>query len=146
MRIALGAVSALLFASSLVFSAGTWRVDSSDVELAKSSVEMLLLGWLGPIAFQVGWYGNPLLLVSWILTGTGRGAIANVVCAGLATMLAASSFVTLPLWSIFGRNEGESATLASPGLGMCLWFLSFCVALGAAMAVLRARRADTAPA
>lgn len=142
-RIGVVALSAVFFAVSLFFSAGTWRVDHGGAELTKSSIEMLFLGWLGPLGLQAGWYGNPMLLVSWALTGVGgRAALPSVWCAALALLLAASSFVTLPLFSIFGRNEGEGATLVMPGPGMILWFASFCIALAAAIVALRAARAS----
>jgi len=135
-------VSLALFGLSLGFDAVRYERVTHDGLL------MLLLGWMGVLALQVGWWANPLLLVGHGLLAFARGprgARAAVVVLSIAVVLAVSSFVTLRTQDMIGRNEGELAgdfERFEPAI--FLWVGSILVAQ--AGAVFRARQLRAAAA
>jgi len=123
--------SAFLFFVSLPF-------DVSHFENVDHSAAFVLgLGWMGPLAFQFGWFANPILFVGWfVLVIAQRRSMQKINAGflGFASLLALSCFVSLPLGSMSGPHEGELARgFQGFGLAIVLWTLSILVAFAGAV-------------
>ena len=97
----------------------------------------LMLGWLGPLIGQFGWFANLLLLVSHLLSLRGWFGKA-AACGLLATLLALTS---LSMRALYGGSDG-SYPIVRTGTGVYLWILSHASAcLGYAFTLVRSGRA-----
>ncbi len=103
-------------------------------------LEMLMLGWLGPMAGHAGWFGNPFLFLTWIIVGgsTQRdpgtkdsvGARATrVLLPVVGVLIASTSVLTLPGADLL--TPGTHGVVTALGPGFYLWFGSFGAALAA---------------
>lgn len=96
----------------------------------------LMLGWLGPLTGQYGWFANPLLLLSHVLPLWGWFGKA-AACALFATLLALTS---LSMRAIYGGGD-EADPIVSSGNGVHFWILSHVTACaGYAFTFARSRR------
>lgn len=103
--------------------------------------EMFALGWLGPMAGQAGWYGNPFLFASWLLVGrsirapqalgSGLARAGRIAPPTLGLAVALTSLVTLPGTSLQTPFTIGNVRLLGPGL--ILWLASFVAAIVAAV-------------
>ena len=113
------ALAVVLFAASIGPDAAVYE------RVAHSGGFMLALGWFGPLTLHFGWYANPLLLVSWLMLPFARSRglrLTNVILASFALLLGLSSYLTLEVCGMIGRNEGETAgDLLSFGPAIFLW-------------------------
>jgi hypothetical protein len=83
-----------------------------------SGIEILLMGWLGPLALNLAWYANPFFLFACFKLSTGGQAAtwASVI----AILLAADTFRFRELL----LNEGGTTTdLYGYGIGSLLWLV-----------------------
>jgi hypothetical protein len=95
---------------------------------------IFLLGWMGALVGQFGWFANLLLLGSWISFGF-RWRRAAILLAGGALLLAAQTF------ALFGEaipaDEGgvNKLTLTHFMPGFYFWIASIVIALVGGIAV-----------
>lgn len=122
-----------LFAASLAFDAAQYEV------VTKSSTELLLLGWLGPMGLHFGWYANLLLPAAWVLSLVLKRPVSLIaIVLGAGTLLIGlTSFYTLSELSMIGRHEGETAGELIRFLpGIYLWTASLATGLASGVASL----------
>lgn len=110
--------------------------------------EILLLGWMGAVFRQVGWYSNPLLAITWWCVWR-RGWLSGAAFVLLALLLAADlrNFDAAQI-PTDGRGSVVFA-LRQPLFGCYLWFASILVAGLASLlgwATERASAAEERPA
>lgn len=127
-----------LFGASLTAEVVRYERTTVDGWMALST------GWIGLLAWHVGWYANPLLVVSLFSPVASRRGVAVLflVVALVALGLGLTSFVTLGRDdAMFGRHEGEgSGAFAGFGPGIFLWTASLvCSAVASALTVARLR-------
>lgn len=90
-----------------------------------SGMEILTLGWLGPLALNIAWYANPLFLYTALRMFGDRPAFTSII---LATLLSLDAW----LYSSHLLNEGGSKSLIyGYGWGYVLWLTSFTVLMSA---------------
>ncbi|MFK7988394.1 MAG: hypothetical protein AB8I08_20400 [Sandaracinaceae bacterium] len=124
-------VGIALFSASLAFDAAQFTV------VNKSSAEMLMLGWMGPLGLHFGWYANLLLPSAWLLALVLKRPVAiGAMALGILTLLVGlTSFYTLGHFSVFGRHENETAgDLVRFLPGIYLWTASLATGLFAGVA------------
>ena len=100
-------------------------------------IMMAVLGPMGIMFGQVGWYANPFALLSLFLCFFARrgASIAAFVTAAIAFLIGATSWYTLSHGEMIGRNEGETAgDFVSFGPAIFLWTASLLVVFGTSAA------------
>lgn len=94
---------------------------------------MLVMGWMGLLTFHVGWCANPLLFFGWIGLAFARkrsGRLITLVFFALSLLFAVTSYFTLQLIDMIGRNEGSTAgDLEHFGPAIFLWTVSIVIGL-----------------
>jgi hypothetical protein len=106
-----GAVAPALWLASLTQT--VTRSCAADGEIY-SGYTVLLLGGLGPLEMQFGWFANPLML--WTAGCLLFGRRAGLITASLSLVLALSSFT----WTKQAYDNGY-VDLCGHGLGFHLW-------------------------
>ncbi len=137
---ALIAVSVLLFVVAVLLPAAQYE------DGPRAGFDMLVLGWIGPLAGHFGWYANPLLLTSWVLGLSRKPRRAEIrVGLGYAALgLACTSLVSLPLGEM-PRNDGlVAADFVRLGPGVFVWLAAFVVEMVSAHKGREALRPATA--
>jgi hypothetical protein len=136
---ALIAVSVLLFAVAVLLPAAYY------IDGPRSGLDMLVVGWIGPILHHFGWYANPLLLTSWILglSRKPRRAEIRVRLGYVALAVACTSFVSLPLCDMPRKDGMVSADFMGLGPAIFVWLAAFVLDMVSARKGLEALRAET---
>lgn len=96
-----------------------------------SGYDVLLLGWLGLIGLIVGWYANPLLLLSVI----GVLADARKVARYSALAAALLALDTFRVLKIGLPDNGRTIELVGLGIGAWLWLLAIALMIPIAFAI-----------
>lgn len=126
-------VGVALFATSLAFDAVEYS------RMGKPSMELLTLGWMGPMLMHFGWYANVFLPLAWLLALVLKRptAVISILIGGLGLLIGLTSFYTLSEFSLFGRHEGETAgDFVAWAPGIFLWTASLLTGVGAGVVSL----------
>ncbi|TSC26034.1 hypothetical protein [Corallococcus sp. Z5C101001] len=122
-RLAASAAASVLFLLACATPAMTVLTSSGQREEEMWGAVLLLMGWLGAFTFQLGWYANPLLVLTLILLlmGKDRGAIWTGVAASLLGLSSLSwYFNPVPA----NEGGGQDLNLLYPSIGFYLWMFS----------------------
>jgi len=121
------------FFASLPFDAAVYE------RAAHGGFFMLTMGWMGLMMLHFGWCANPMLFLGWAFLGLAKrqsARLITLVLFSLAMVFALSSYVTLDVLDMIGRNEAEMAgELEHYGPSIYLWTLS--IGIGLTGAILR---------
>ena len=88
-------------------------------------IELFLVGWIGAVTMYVGWYANPLLLLTWFLGWHGKYAEATLIGV-LATLLALSSRA-MTVMLVYDAGPARITGFAD---GLSFWVASCATAAG----------------
>ena len=127
--------SAAVFAIACVLPALTFQ-NLNGTEQSWRGGMIFLLGWMGALVGQFGWFANPLLLGSWLSAGF-RWRPGTVLFAAVALLIATQSF------ALFGEaipaDEGgvNKLTLTHMTPGFYFWMGSIVIALAGGFFVRR---------
>ncbi len=82
--------------------------------------EFMVLGWMGPLSGQFGWYANPLMAIA-LLCAVLRWHRASIVFATLGALVAMSSLALIVMG--LPKNEGGVGHLGFSAFlpGYYLW-------------------------
>lgn len=83
---------------------------------------VLLLGWLGPVMYQFGWYANPLLPLVLILAAKSRRGWVQKFSIIVALAMALLSLDAL-FWNVI-PGEFTNSRMAYFHIGFYLWLVS----------------------
>ncbi len=95
--------------------------------------DILLLGWMGPLELQFGWFANPLV-----------AALATTLIAGRRVWAwPAAATAALALTSLTWREQMEDngVTPIHPEAGWIVWLMACCLPLAARLLVRRRAQA-----
>lgn len=131
-RRSVGYIALALYGASLVLPVATM---SSRTEGTWYGLSLLLIGPLGLLAGQLGWFANPLMI--WLIVRLCRRRRINMLGAILA-LFALGLTLTSLYWTVAYDDTG-TFQITNHGLGFYLWI--GCAAL-LAVSALWLRRVD----
>ncbi|MCP3060113.1 hypothetical protein LXT21_15120 [Myxococcus sp. K38C18041901] len=133
------ALSALLFVLGCAQPALVLHNTGTGKEESLWGMAILLTGWLGVFVMQMGWFANPLLLLTLLLLLMGR--YRGAYWAGVVTVLVGLSTLSWylnPIPADEGGSPDRQLELLHPTLGYFFWMGSLLV--GPATAVILGRK------
>ena len=110
-------ISVALFIISLTQISFYTGVESNQHSYARG-FELLLIGWMGLLAYIFNWLANPALLLAYIFTLKKKYEYATI--SSLVSVYFAASFLTRETISA----SGDAEIITGYGFGYWLWLLS----------------------
>lgn len=92
---------------------------------------LLLMGWLGLLAFNFGWFGNVVMLGAWIAFAVKARFMARIL-AVVAVFTAADSVRLVGNYVPLDESNVNKAVVSGFGPGFYLWIASMVLLFAAA--------------